>query len=493
MTQASTLDSRVTAFRNVNVVPISSPGALLGQTVVVADGRVASVSSTDRRLPPDATVIEGAGRWLVPGLSDMHMHITDPHQLVVMVAHGITHVRNMWGSPDILALRDAVHRGTQPGPTIQTAGPLVDGSPPIWPGSVEVNSDAEANAAVTAQQAAGYDFVKVYSNLEPAVFRAVAQSCHQRAFPFAGHIPYRVPIEDAIETGAASFEHLLGFKQATARPEFPFGALLRSPEMLVIGKRVAAGELSIDDVFDSDRRTALAERIAASGVWTCPTLVVLRNLLHTAAQSRAALDRPACRYVPSAILDFWNPNKDFRRAGTNDADLEGLQALFPLDLQNVAALHRAGAPLLVGTDTPNPYVVPGDSLHDELALFVKAGLTHEETLRAATANAAAFRGQAGKSGIVAAGAEADLLLVDGNPLEDIGALRQIAGVMLRGRWLSRQDLDSELERCARQYADVPTTFVTPGGLGGMLPLCSCCSLSPVTLANFQCYDATVAR
>jgi hypothetical protein len=474
MRPASVLDGRTIAIRNVNVVPVAVPGVLANATVNVSDGRITRIGTSRADVPPEAVVIDGGGRWLVPGLSDMHVHITDAEQLVVMVAHGITHVRNMWGSPEILALRDEVHRGARVGPVICTAGPLVDGTPPVWAGSTEVSSVADAAPVVRAQQAAGYDFVKVYSNLEPQVFQELAVACRERGFSFAGHVPYRVPLEDAVESGAASFEHLLGFKRAIARPQFPLGMLMRAPENLAIARRIASGELVLDDVFDPERLAALAARIATNGLWTCPTLVVTRNLLYTQEQSRAALARRTSRYVPSALLDFWNPEKDFRRAGAGDEDLSAMQALFPQDLACVAALHRAGAPLLVGTDTPNPYVVPGDALHEEMALFVKAGLTPGQTLHAATAAAADFRGERGRSGVIAEGASADLLLVESNPLEDVGALRQIAGVMLRGRWLPRAHLDQELERCAAHYATTATTFVTPGGYGGMLPLCSCC-------------------
>jgi imidazolonepropionase-like amidohydrolase len=474
MTEARVLDERSIALCNVNVVPVATPGVLSNRHVVVEHGRITRISEPSAPLPSVDVTVQGGGRWLVPGLSDMHVHITDAEQLSVMVAHGITHVRNMWGSPEIRALRDEVHRGARLGPAIVTAGPLVDGSPPVWPGSTEIIDEAEADTAVSAQQAAGYDFVKVYSNLEPRVFDAIAVACQERGFPFAGHVPYRVPLEEAIESGADSFEHLLGFKRATARPEFPFGVLARAPENLAVARRVAAGELALHDVFDFDRLAALASRIAAVGLWTCPTLVVIRNLLYTRAQSQQALTRPESRYVPSALLDFWSPDKDFRRAGTGDEDLEALQSLFALDIACVAALHRAGARLLVGTDTPNPYVVPGDAMHEELELLVSAGLTPSDALYAATAAAAEFRGEAGGSGVVVEGASADLVLVDADPLEDIRALRQIAGVMLRGRWLDRGDLDAELARCADHYATRPTTFVTPGGYGGMLPLCSCC-------------------
>jgi hypothetical protein len=474
MKHAITLDDRKIAIRNVHVVPVGTPGVFANSTVLIERGHVSHIVDARSPHPVVDMDIDGAGRWLVPGLSDMHVHITDPEQLAVMTAHGVTHVRNMWGSTDILALREKVHTGECLGPAIQTAGPLVDGSPPVWPGSTVVTDNQEAEVAVSEQQALGYDFIKVYSNLEPNVFQALASSCQRRAFPFAGHIPYRVPLEDAIASGAASFEHLLGFKQALARPEYPIGALARSPENLALARRIANGELTIDAVFDPEKLDELADSIARKQLWTCPTLVVLRNLLYTSAQSNAALARPECRWIPSALLNFWNPASDFRRAGTTDVDLQALQALRPLELKIVAALQRAGAPLMAGTDTPNPYVIPGDSLKDELQLFVDAGLTPGEALHSATAAPAQFRSESGKSGVVLPGASADLLLVDANPLEDIAALRKVSGVMLRGKWLPRADLDHQLESVANRYAMHPTSFVTPGGYGGMLPLCPCC-------------------
>ena len=205
MSAVSALDNGTFAIRNVNVVPVAVPGVLVDCTVHVSAGRISRISaSVAADVPPDATVVDGGGRWLVPGLADMHVHITDAEQLVVMIAHGVTHVRNMWGSPEIRALRDEVHRGAHLGPVIHTAGPLVDGSPPVWPGSTEVNSAADADPVVRAQQAAGYDFVKVYSNLEPPVFEALATACRSLARPERQTPPSRPGLPVAAPTSPPS-------------------------------------------------------------------------------------------------------------------------------------------------------------------------------------------------------------------------------------------------------------------------------------------------
>jgi imidazolonepropionase-like amidohydrolase len=406
------------AFVDVTVVPMDLEDPAPHQTVLVRDDYIVAIGPTDTIPLPAATVtIAGTGRYLMPGLADMHVHINDELMLPLFLVNGITTVRNMWGRPEHLDLRNRINRGEVLGPTIVTAGPICDGLPPVCLGSAVVTSTAEAQQIVAEQQQAGYDFVKVYNNLTRAAYDGLIDAAGELHIPVAGHVPQAVGLRRVLEAGQASIEHLQGYCS-------PLGRMAPIVE-----------ELGLSGVAQATR---------AAGTWNCVTLI-LRERMVSVAQAEALLARPEMRYVSAATRAFWDTQTDDTIRHASPADWERVRRGNALRKALTRELRDAGAGLLLGTDTPNRLVTPGFALHDELAHLVDAGLTPYEALRTGTHAAATFLGQADVWGSIRVGRRADLLLVDGNPRADVAHVACPAGVMVRGQWLPRTRLNLMLE------------------------------------------------
>lgn len=427
-----------TAFVGVTVMPMADPATVLrDQTVVVADGRIAALGPrASTRVPAGATRIDGAGRWLLPGLADMHVHLEyfeDPAVLQLFLGWGVTTVRNMDGRPYLLDWRARTASGALPGPAIVTAGPIIDGSPPLRDDNLSVADAAAATAAVTAQADAGYDFVKLYTNLSPEAYRAAAAAARTRRLPLTGHVPRRIDLAEAA-AAQASIEHLADYGEAIdARPE---GAR----------PRWHWSHLWLGMPADEARMRTLAALLAQSGVRAVPTLAESERSLGTAAQlaSWSALAEMAS--MPAAGMALWRERVTRSSARLDAEDWALVERGRRNRLALVAALRAGRVPILAGTDTPNAFLVPGASLHDELALLVAAGLSPGEALFAATREPARFLARAGATGTIARGSRADLLLLSADPLADIANTRRIAGVMAGGRWYGPPELQAM--RCA---------------------------------------------
>lgn len=391
-----------TAFVDARVLPMSGP-ALDSATVVIGDGRICAVVPGAVALPDGTTTIDATGRTLLPGLTDMHVHLTLPEDLDLYLANGVTAVRVMWGTDWAVETRDRVEAGELVGPAIWTTGPITDGDPPYWPGSRVVTTAQTAKDAVYAQAAAGYDAVKVYSKLEPEAYDAILEAAAEVGLPVVGHVPDAVGLEGVLERGGqATMEHLLGYDMAASD-----GTL----EALTVAK----------------------------GVANCPTLVVLDHYARVDELQAAPPDY--VKYVHPIVRENWDAAEPYAPWSTQQLQ------------DKVAELHALGAPLLVGTDTSNPFVAPGFSLHEELELLVGAGLPAEDVLRMATRDAAVALGRGERSGTVEVGKDADLLLLDADPLADIANTRAIAGVMVRGRWLPAEELQGRLDALAAGYEE----------------------------------------
>jgi imidazolonepropionase-like amidohydrolase len=402
--------------------------------VLIEDGVVRAVEARGVLERAGHQTLDAAGRHLVPALADMHVHWWDAADWPLFVAAGVTTVRNMAGAPLHLELDERVRRGELPGPRVVTASPVVDGvgedGESIWPGAQLLVHPARARALVDGYARQGYRQVKAYSWLRLDVLEALGQAAAGAGLPLVGHCPEGVTFEEAMTAGMRCFEHLLGIE----RGHLPPGVRLdlrrrpaRSPAEL---RRLLAAVPRVD--LDAVRRLAAA--MAAAGVWNCPTLV----LTTSARDPDAALADPRLALEGAATAASWEWAA--RSAGPL---LRRVQvARSELLLRVVSILREEGAPLLAGTDSPNPYVFQGSSIHDELANLRLAGLTPAEALRAATTEAARFLGEADAWGAVAPGGRADLLLVAGSPLEDLAVLRDPDVVLVNGFRLSRADLRS---------------------------------------------------
>ena len=435
---ASSVAAGDTAFVGVSVLSMAGEiAAVPDRTVLVSGGDILGLGHRDEVTVPETfTVVDGAGRYLMPGLADMHVHLEyfdDPGVLDLFLANGVTTVRNMDGRPYILEWRDRIERGEWRGPTIHTAGPILDGDPPLRDDNLALETAGDARLTVRDQAAAGYDFVKVYTNLSTEAYAAVVETAGEHGLPVAGHVPRGVEVEDILGSGIRSIEHVTELGDLVEADDSPFRDGWHWSK-LYLGMPIDPGKFA-----------AAAARLADAGVWVVPTMVQADRGMAPRATVDAWLAAPEMAYVDDDGRRFWESSATRQLDRMDAADWALVEAGRSNRLRLVGALDAAGARLLAGTDTPNPFVVPGFSLHDELANFEAAGIDRGRILALATRGAALFLETDGEVGTVEAGKRADLLLLDANPLESLDALRTPAGVMVRGAWLPREKLTAMLD------------------------------------------------
>ncbi|MFN0182015.1 MAG: amidohydrolase family protein [Gemmatimonadales bacterium] len=440
-----------TAFVNVNVVDIAEGRIEPAQTVVVSGGRITRVAADQP--PSGARTIDGTGRYLIPGLMDMHTHLMNEDQLVLYLANGVTTVRNMSGDSMALAWREAVTAGKLMGPRIVTAGPIIDGKPKIWTFGVEVDDPAVIDTMIKHQKEAGYDLVKVYSRLSPQVFDAIIAAGRKYGIEVSGHVPQDVPLASAIESGMRSAEHFIGVMKAVLED----GATA-SPDLAVLDPRakgvvVGWGKNQVDvaTLIDSGKVAALGALARKSDFWFDPTHDIMRNFT-----SRPVTGHPdALRFMsPPELAMMKNVQKMF---GLTPEMLAGEDRSYAVRTTLVAALHRAGAKVVAGTDNA---ILNGWALKDEIVALSKAGLGNAEALRAATLAPAQYLRKQGELGEVKEGAVADLVLLSGNPIENLDALYRPVGVMAGGVWRTAADFAPLLDSIAAKKA-AETTMTVP--------------------------------
>lgn len=435
----------ILALVGANVIPMAGNQRVLrDQTVIVREGRIFTIGPRQQTvIPPGAVRVDAAGQYLMPGLADMHVHLEhfdDQAYLQSFLVFGVTFVRSMDGRPNILEWKRAAMDGTLLSPQIHTAGPILDGNPPARQDNRAVGSGDEARTAVFEQADAGYDFIKIYGNLSPEAYRAIVAAARERKLRIAGHVPHAVGVSALLADGVATIEHLGDFADALRADgaELPAGAQAL--------KRRLAAEL------DPTRMAALAFEIARSSTWIVPTMVQAdRSVANQVTLDRWLADPEVATVDQGIVENYWSGSV-LRAGGGLDAQGWSLVERGRLNrLRVVREFHRAGVRMLVGTDTPQPFVVPGAAVHEELANFVAAGLSPEQALAAATRDAARFLGQESLWGTIEPGKRADLLLLAADPLADIGATRRINGVVTQGRWLPAdrlRDMRAAVERVA---------------------------------------------
>ena len=416
-----------TAFVDVSLVAMQDEDVLPHQVVVVRGGVVHAVGPLDEvEIPGDALRIDGSGRWLMPGLADLHVHLFSTTDLLLYVANGVTTIRNLGGygaADSVLVLCDRIASGEVLGPTVFTSGNWLDGYPPVRDINTVVTTTAAASREVEAQARAGFDFVKVYETLTPAVYEAILDEATRVGIPVTGHLPPAVGLESVLNSGQVELAHA--------------GMILRS-----IGPA------------DSVAMAQVADRIARSGVAVTATLS-MAELAFRQSGNRLEIERvasrPINRYVPPDRRLFWRTENMFEgmpRRSDPDRWIGALRRL-------VRALHVAGVRVLAGTDSDVGGQVPGFSIHDELRNLVAAGFSPYEALRTATVDAHAFLAEVLPDvrpfGTIEVGRRADLLLLEADPLADVAHVERRAGVMVAGRWLPESELTSRLEALAEAY------------------------------------------
>ena len=428
---------------DVTVIDVKSGQALTHRSVVVHGTRILAVvgpGEAEKTHRIKADLIDGKGKYLIPGLWDMHVHMVfgdwfprgKEVTVPLFIANGVTGVRDMGGELEVLQQwRKDISSGKMLGPRIVMSGPMLDGPQPRFPSSIAIKTPEDGRRAVDDLKQKGADFIKLQSLIPRDAVFAIADEAKKQGITFVGHVPDSVRASEMSTAGQKSFEHLIGIFEGASPLEDDF----------IKGQKNESKFLS---TYDAKRAAALFALLAKNQTWQCPTLVWERggNLID---ETDFAHDTRA-KYVPASWKDVtWKRFTEQITHDFNTDDLATRKRFVEKELEVVNELHRAGVPFLAGTDTPpGVYIFPGFSLHEELQRFVAAGFTPLEALRTATINPAKFLGMEENVGTIEPGKYADLVLLEANPLDDIRNTQKIAAVIVNGRYLSREALDKML-------------------------------------------------
>jgi hypothetical protein len=443
------------ALTHVTVIDTIDGVTKPDMTVVIAGERIIGMAkSGEIRLPENAQTVNAAGKFLIPGLWDMHVHWYEKDYLPLFIANGVTGTRQMYGVPMVQQWRKQIEAGQLLGPRMLIPSPIVDGPKPVWPGSIAVANASEARQAVIEVKRAGADFVKVYSLLSRDAYFAIADESKKQGIPFEGHVPDSVTLEEASNAGQLTVEHLTGVLAACSSHE---AELLKSAQETVLafetgqrpivrfsGPEYRERQTLALETYSPQKAETIFGELKRNHTWQCPTLTVLRSMAYADDPSFAS--DPRLKYLPRDLVSSWNPKEDPFLKDRTAEDWAVSKKVFSKDLKIVGAMQRAGVEILAGTDTLNPYCLPGFSLHDELGLLVQSGLTPIEALQAATLNPARFLGREKDLGTIDTGKIADLVVLDANPLDDIANTRKISAVVFGGKFFSRASLDDMLAK-----------------------------------------------
>jgi imidazolonepropionase-like amidohydrolase len=405
------LDAGDTWFYRVNVVPMDTERVLPVYTVHVKDGQILEMGPSDLLKPPEnSRLIDGkTDTYLIPGLCDMHFHLYFKGDLLSLLDNGVTTIRNMRGRQSDLDFRKQIREGDIPGPTIFTAGPILGGPNT---GFLNIKTPEQAIQTVDEQHAKGYDFIKVYDDIPKAPYLATIKEAHRLGMKVAGHIPDELRVLGTLDAHQDSLEHA---------EQFVYDYF--------------------DKSMDVDGIPPLTKKVKKSGCYVCPTMGLIHNFIELVDDRQKLMSRPEIRFANPETLEFWKTiHKD--SAGYNR-----MIAWFQSKL--IKSFADAGVPLLSGTDTHIIGFVPGFSLHREFQWMAEAGLTPYQVLMSSTSTPGKYLER--KTGRIAPGYQADLVLVRANPLESVDALQQREGVMIRGKWHPQSELNGLMEDLLKSY------------------------------------------
>lgn len=447
---ASTLSAQATAFTNVTVIPMDRERTLADQTVVVEGGRITAMGpASSTAVPAGATRIDGRGKFLMPGLAEMHAHVppnTTDAQLLsdilfLYIANGVTTIRGMLGAPYQLELRAQVERGEILGPRFYVGAPSLNGNTATDP--------AVAARLMREHHAAGYDLVKLHPGATRAAYDSAVAVGRALGITIAGHVPAEVGIHHAIATKLSTVDHLDGYIE---------GAVSEAMQARVAHPtdQVTLPELWGD--VTTDRLRALARATKAAGMHVVPTMFLWENLWLPPV-NEAIEARPEMRYAPRPWVNGWRNQINGRHTFNQQNNLAeaDIRAMLERRRELLRLLQEEGVPILMGTDSPQMLNVPGFALHREIRVMHEAGLTPYQVLVSGTRNVADYVRTALRKpaafGTVAVGQEADLVLLDANPLESLDNLARRSGVMVRGRWVPIAEIEARLAAIAARYVE----------------------------------------
>jgi len=458
-------NEHILAITHVTVIDMTGAPARADQTVIIKKDRVAGIGASNTvTIPGGAQILDAQEKFLIPGLVDMHTHLTAAGEpdgsrkfmLPLLLANGITTVRDMGGYLEsIRPLQKEIAEGKRLGPRIFTPGPYLDGSPPSFQPSLVVTNSVAASEDVHQLVALGVDFIKVQSMLSRDAYFAIAKAAQREHITFVGHVPDQLTAAEAADAGPHSIEHLTNVLRGCSRDE---PKLMREQLYIPLKQetteqshsRMVQWQHELLDSYSREKAAALIAKFKEEDVWQTPTLVLLKNDAFPTTENLAASD-PRIECIPARTLDMWKKSRAAQIRTESAQDSEVHARLLRRSMDIVAEMQKAGVKILAGTDAPAPYVFPGSGLHDELQFLVEAGLTPFEALQSATKSPAEFLHTAKDSGTIEEGKFADLVLLDADPLDVIRNTRKIQAVILRGKLLDRPALDQLLAR-VRSFA-----------------------------------------
>jgi imidazolonepropionase-like amidohydrolase len=424
-------------IRNVHVIPMDREQVLSNQVVIIKDGRISLIGDARTvKYGAGSLVIDGTGKYLMPGLAEMHAHVPpidniEPMKEVVLLfaLKGVTTIRGMLGHPRHLELRSKLQSGEIIGPRLYTSGPSINGQ--------TANTAAIAEKMVRDQKAAGYDFLKLHPGLTVDNFNVIVKTAKEVQIPFAGHVSYAVGVWRAIDAGYASIDHMDGFVES----------LIPGIESMT-EQQVGLFAVFTGHQADTARIPKLVNALRDKHIWVVPTQALAERWLSPEKTPEALSQEPEMIYMAPNTLNGWVNTKKNLMSNPN-YNPANVQQYVEVRRKLIKACQKAGVGILLGSDAPQVFDVPGFSLHHELTYLVKAGLTPYEALRTGTVNPATFF-KRDDAGVIKPGAVADLVLVNGNPLQDINAVKNIEGVSLAGRWLSKEYIEQELKKLEKK-------------------------------------------
>ncbi|WP_162055783.1 amidohydrolase family protein [Pontibacter pamirensis] len=429
--------NREIVFRAVNVIPMDKEQVLADQDVVVKDGVISAMGkSGEVKYGKDALVINGEGKYLMPGLAEMHAHVPPVNEfepmeevLKLFALNGITTIRGMLGHPRHLELRDKIQSGQLISPRFYTSGPSFNGN--------SVKAPAEGAEMVRQQKQAGYDFLKLHPGLTPETFAAIASTAKEVGIPFAGHVSYDVGVWRAIESGYASIDHLDGFVESLV------------PSLDTIPEQQAGlFAMYIANQADESRIQKLVNALRENDIWVVPTQALAERWIAADKDPEELRQAPEMKYMTLKTLDNWTSTK--RNLMQNPQyDAAKIADYLQLRRKLIYEANRNGVGLLLGSDAPQVFNVPGFSTHHELKYLVDAGLSPYEALRTGTVNVGRYLNRP-DIGTIKTGAAADLVLLAGNPLKQIEQTQQIEGVLVGKRWLPKSYIEQELRKLQKR-------------------------------------------
>jgi imidazolonepropionase-like amidohydrolase len=436
-------------LQNLNIVDVEKGGILQNQSVIVTGDRITKIGKSSSIRPQgDDSVVNCDGQYLIPGLWDMHTHVwMAEYYFPLFIANGVTGHRGMLES--IFMASQWKKQGNTAGtmtPAGFYAGPILDGPKPTWPGSVAISNPEQGRKAVDSlKNKLHVDFLKVYSGLSKESYYAIADEAKKQQIPFAGHVPNLMTLLECVRAGQRTTEHMMGMIEgASDSSDYYYDVMRGNKTDTLLRNNRPVRRAFLARTFSEKKLATIISELKKNDSWVCPTMTVIRGIAYI--KDSALIKDPRLQYALPMFKNMWNPANDFRLRTATDEFFENEKKEFELNKRILNLLHKGGVKILAGTDTPNPYCFPGFSLHDELQIMVESGFTPLQALQTATLNPAMFFNIRNDYGTVSENKLASLVLLKDNPLTNISNTKSIQAVILRGKFISNNEINELLAK-----------------------------------------------